>query len=138
MKYKVLILFSLVFFFVTSAFAKKNVKIYDKDFKVIVLQDSIDVGDMTYGNAVRVVTFKLINKGKKAIHVKSSRVECSCTDVEFDRKAINPGETYEFKVTFNLEGFIPGENIKKFALYFDRYNKPVYFTLRANLKAKKR
>ncbi len=137
MKYKLLIFLSL-FFFALSASAKKNMKVTGKDFSIVISQDSIDVGDMTYGDAKRVAVFKFKNKGKKAIHVNSSRVECSCTDVEFERIAINPGQIFEFKVTLNLEGFIPGENIKKFALYFDRYDKPVYFTLRANLKKKNR
>lgn len=135
MKYKLLILFSLIFFSVSS-FAKKNVKHIGKDFKIIVSQDSVNLGDMTYGDAKRVATFKIKNNGKKAIHINSTRVECSCTEIDYVRKAINPGETYEFKVTLNLEGFIPGENVKKIALYFDRYDKPVFFTLRANLKKK--
>ncbi|MBP5480053.1 MAG: DUF1573 domain-containing protein [Bacteroidaceae bacterium] len=83
---------------------------------------TIDVGEFSVEDPVRVATFKFTNTGKKNLIINYAHASCGCTSVEYPKDPISPGATGEIKVTYNGFGKMTG-----------KFKKTV--TLRSNCKA---
>ena len=63
---------------------------------------TIDLGEIKQNNATDVI-FKFTNKGGKPIIITGAKGSCGCTDIDFSRKPVLPGETSEIIVTYDAE-----------------------------------
>ncbi len=86
-------------------------------------------GDIMLGSGPVSCTFNLENKGGKAVVIYNVTTTCGCTDVEWTREPIRPGDKGTIKVTYsNDEGPYPFD--KSLTVYMSDEKKPVLLKLR--------
>jgi hypothetical protein len=73
-----------------------------KDAEIKWEMTTIDIGDIKQYNP-QDVTYKFTNMGGKPIIITGFNASCGCTDVEYPRKPILPGQTATVVVTFDAE-----------------------------------
>lgn len=77
------------------------------------VKDSITIGTVKYGDKKNVV-FQITNTGESPLIIKDVRPSCGCTNVEWNKHPIKPGETTEIAVVFepnSLGRFIKSINV---------------------------
>lgn len=62
----------------------------------------IDIGDIKQYNP-QDVTYKFTNTGGKPIIITGAKGSCGCTEIEYPKKPILPGETASIVVTYDAE-----------------------------------
>jgi hypothetical protein len=62
-----------------------------------------EFGEITEGQKVDYV-FKIMNKGKKDLLIRSAKASCGCTAANPGSNLIKPGESTDLKVTFDSQG----------------------------------
>ncbi len=55
-------------------------------------------------------TFKIMNKGKKDLIIRSAKASCGCTAANPGSNLIKPGESTDLKVSFNSQGYTGMQN----------------------------
>jgi len=70
---------------------------------------SFDFGEITEGKLVDCV-FKLTNKGKKDLIIRSVSPSCTCTVAQPSSNVIKSGEKADLRVTFNSRGMVGRQN----------------------------
>lgn len=81
-------------------------------------------GDVMVSDGPLKCTFTLKNISSKPIAIYSVNSSCGCTDVDWTRQPIKPGETGVIKATYtNDEGPYPFD--KSLAVYVSDYKKPI-------------
>ena len=61
-------------------------------------------------------TFNLKNTRRKPITIDSLKINCDCTTVNYDKKVIGPGESVDFRLTFDTKDFY-GPVDRKFQVF---------------------
>lgn len=73
-----------------------------KDADVKWEQKIIDIKTIKQYNPTQ-ATFKFKNIGGKPIIITNAKGSCGCTDIDYSKKPILPGETSEIVVTYDAE-----------------------------------
>ena len=66
-------------------------------------QTDFDFGSIKSGDVVT-HEFKFRNSGDADLVISQAKGSCGCTEPEYSKSPIKPGETSQIKVTFNSEG----------------------------------
>ena len=66
--------------------------------------DTVELGRLHEGEVV-VRNFSLLNKGNKPLVILSVETSCGCTEVNFPRQPLLPGERRPFSFSFDSRGF---------------------------------
>ena len=95
-----------------------------------------DFGDILLTDGPVSATFTATNVSDKPIVIYNVVSSCGCTDVEWTRQPIKPGEKGNIKATYkNDEGAYPFD--KNLTVYFSEPKQPVILRLRGESHAKK-
>lgn len=87
-----------------------------KKFAVIEFDTTVyDFGTVQEGPYIS-CEFKFTNTGEADLVIKNYHKECGCTNVEFPKSAIKPGESGVIKVTYETNGR-PGSFSRAIILY---------------------
>lgn len=98
--------------------------------------DVHDFGDILLGSGPVSCSFSVKNVGKEPIAIYSVVSSCGCTDVEWTKAPIKPGETGKISATYsNNEAPLPFD--KNLTAYFSDTKKPVILKLRGVCHEKK-
>lgn len=98
--------------------------------------DVHDFGDILLGSGPVSCSFSVKNVGKEPIAIYSVVSSCGCTDVEWTKTPIKPGETGKISATYsNNEAPLPFD--KNLTAYFSGTKKPVILKLRGVCHEKK-
>ena len=103
----------------------------DNTFGGVVRLDKIvhDFGDILVSDGPVSATFTATNIGDKPLVIYSVVSSCGCTDVEWTRQPLKPGEKGTIKATYkNDEGGYPFD--KNLTVYFSEPKQPVILRLR--------
>ncbi|MCD6555913.1 MAG: DUF1573 domain-containing protein [Bacteroidales bacterium] len=73
-----------------------------KDANVQWEKTIIDIGTIKQYNPTQAI-FKFKNIGGKPIIITNAKGSCGCTDIDYPKKPILPGETTEIVVTYDAE-----------------------------------
>lgn len=90
-------------------------KVCQMELSDTVESDTVDLGIIHSGEIVR-QEVQLRNAGTKPILILSAKTSCGCTQVEFDRKPIQPGASADISFEFNSKGFY-GYQLKHITLH---------------------
>lgn len=91
--------------------------------------DSHDFGDILLGSGPVSCSFTVKNVGKQPVAIYSVVTSCGCTDVEWTKAPIKPGETGKISATYsNNEAPLPFD--KNLTAYFSDSKKPVILKMR--------
>ena len=111
----------------------------DNTFGGVVQLDKTvhDFGDILVSDGPVTATFTVKNVGDKALLIYNVVSSCGCTNVEWTRKPIAPGETGTIKATFKNDerGGYPFD--KSLTAYFSGLKQPVVLRLRGVTHDKK-
>lgn len=66
---------------------------------------SHDFGNISASIPSVSTTFEITNNGDAAVAILSAKASCGCTEPDYQRKPIMPGETGTVKVTFLTRGY---------------------------------
>ena len=69
---------------------------------VHVDQTEFDLGNLKQGEPVT-VTALVHNKGNSPLIIYNTRASCGCTDIDYNKKPVLPGDTLKIKITYNAE-----------------------------------
>ena len=95
-----------------------------------------DFGDILLTDGPVSATFTATNVGSKPMVIYNVVSSCGCTDVEWTKQPIKPGEKGTIKATYkNDEGAYPFD--KNLTVYFSEPKQPVILRLRGESHAKK-
>jgi Protein of unknown function (DUF1573). len=95
-----------------------------------------DFGDIMVSDGPVTASFKVENVGSDAMLIYNVVSSCGCTDVEWTRQPIKPGETGVIKATYkNDEGAYPFD--KNLTVYFSGVKQPVILRLKGESHARK-
>ncbi len=95
-----------------------------------------DFGDILLSDGPVTATFSAKNVSDKPMVIYSVVSSCGCTDVEWTRQPVKPGESGTIKATYsNDEGGYPFD--KSLTVYFSGIKQPVILRLRGESHAKK-
>ena len=95
-----------------------------------------DFGDILVSDGPVSATFTATNIGDKPLVIYSVVSSCGCTDVEWTRQPLKPGEKGTIKATYkNDEGGYPFD--KNLTVYFSETKQPVVLRLRGESHKKK-
>ncbi len=98
--------------------------------------DCHDFGDILLGSGPVSCSFSVKNVGKEPVAIYSVVSSCGCTDVEWTKAPIKPGETGKISATYsNNEAPLPFD--KNLTAYFSDTKKPVILRLRGVCHEKK-
>lgn len=98
--------------------------------------DCHDFGDILLGSGPVSCSFSVKNIGKEPVAIYSVVTSCGCTDVEWTKSPIKPGESGKISVTYsNNEAPLPFD--KNLTAYFSDMKKPVILKLRGVCHEKK-
>ncbi len=98
--------------------------------------DVHDFGDILLGSGPVSCSFSVKNVGKEPVAIYSVVSSCGCTDVEWTKSPIKPGETGKISATYsNNEAPLPFD--KNLTAYFSDTKKPVILKLRGVCHEKK-
>lgn len=96
----------IILFSGISAFAqwggKNSTLSSGKDANVQWEKSIIDIGTIKQYNPTQAI-FKFKNIGGKPIIITNAKGSCGCTDIDYPKKPILPGETTEIIVTYDAE-----------------------------------
>ncbi len=73
-----------------------------KDADVIWEQKIIDLGTIKQYHPTQ-ATYKFKNTGGKPIIITNAKGSCGCTDIDYPKKPVLPGQTAEIIVTYDAE-----------------------------------
>lgn len=91
--------------------------------------DIHDFGDILLGSGPVSCSFTVRNTGKEPVAIYSVVTSCGCTDVEWTKSPIKPGETGKISATYsNDEAPLPFD--KNLTAYFSGLKKPVILKMR--------
>ncbi|MBR1927871.1 MAG: DUF1573 domain-containing protein [Bacteroidales bacterium] len=110
----------------------------ENTFGGVVRLDKIvhDFGDILVSDGPVSATFTATNIGDKPLVIYSVVSSCGCTDVEWTRQPLKPGEKGTIKATYkNDEGGYPFD--KNLTVYFSEPKQPVVLRLRGESHKKK-
>lgn len=94
-------------------------------------------GDILLGSGPVSCTFKITNTGSKPAVIYNVTTTCGCTDVDWTKEPIRPGQTGKISVTYsNDEGPYPFD--KSLTVYLSSIRKPVILKLRGVSLEKKK
>lgn len=95
-----------------------------------------DFGDILVSDGPVTASFTATNISDKAMVIYNVVSSCGCTDVEWTREPVKPGESGTIKVTYkNDEGGFPFD--KNLTVYFSGIKQPVILRLRGESHKKK-
>lgn len=98
--------------------------------------DVHDFGDILLGSGPVSCSFTVRNIGKEPVAIYSVVTSCGCTDVEWTKSPIKPGETGKISATYsNDEAPLPFD--KNLTAYFSGLKKPVILKMRGVCHEKK-
>ena len=98
--------------------------------------DVHDFGDILLGSGPVSCSFTVRNVGKEPVAIYSVVTSCGCTDVEWTKAPIKPGESGKISATYsNNEAPLPFD--KNLTAYFSDSKKPVILKLRGVCHEKK-
>ena len=92
----------------------------EKDFGIIPL------------NEKREYIFKLVNRGDKPLVVYDVATSCGCTQAEYSKEPIRPGDTLELKAVYNAEE--KGRFRKSLRVYCNVKESPLKFSVLGTVK----
>ena len=106
-----------------------------QDFSTLTKEDRDSAPVMSFGtkyhdfgsikeNSKVETTFKFVNKGKKDLIIKKIKASCGCTVVDVAKRVVNPNETSEIKVVFDVTGR-KGSQVKSITVYSNDPANPV-------------
>ena len=110
----------------------------DNTFGGVVKLDKVvhDFGDILVSDGPVSATFTATNIGKKPLVIYNVSSSCGCTDVEWTRQPLKPGESGTIKAVYkNDEGGYPFD--KSLTVNFSDVKQPVVLRLRGESHAKK-
>ena len=110
----------------------------DNTFGGVVRLDKIvhDFGDILVTDGPVTATFTATNVGDKPLVIYSVVSSCGCTDVDWTKQPLKPGEKGTIKATYkNDEGGYPFD--KNLTVYFSEPKQPVILRLRGESHKKK-
>ena len=110
----------------------------DNTFGGVVKLDKIvhDFGDILVSDGPVSATFTATNIGDKPLVIYNVVSSCGCTDVEWTKQPLKPGEKGTIKATYkNDEGGYPFD--KNLTVYFSEPKQPVILRLRGESHKKK-
>ncbi len=91
--------------------------------------DTHDFGDLVLGSGPVSCTFTVRNIGKQPVAIYSVVTSCGCTDVDWTKQPLKPGQTGTISATYsNNEAPLPFD--KNLTAYFSDSQKPVILHLR--------
>ncbi|MCF6364743.1 MAG: DUF1573 domain-containing protein [Bacteroidales bacterium] len=103
---KVILLFAFTVFASGSIFAQwgtnSGTLSSGKDAEVVWETMNVDLGEIKQYNPTEAV-FKFTNKGGKPIIITNAKGSCGCTDIEYSKKPILPGQSTEIIATYDAE-----------------------------------
>lgn len=95
-----------------------------------------DFGTISLKDGPQECTFNVRNVGTDSLTIYTVVSSCGCTDVDWTRKTLAPGESGFIKATYsNDEGTFPFD--KTVTVYHSASNKPVILHLRGEVTNKK-
>lgn len=98
--------------------------------------DTHDFGDILLGSGPVSCSFTVKNVGKEPVAIYSVVTSCGCTDVDWTKAPIKPGETGKISATYsNNEAPLPFD--KNLTAYFSDSKKPVILKLKGVCHEKK-
>jgi hypothetical protein len=100
----IILIFTLSLFYATNLFSQ-NQTLNMGDIKAPKIEweeESFDFGNVKHKNPVDVV-FKFKNTGNAPLILSKVEASCGCTDVQYKKAPIMPGQTGELSVTFDAE-----------------------------------
>lgn len=96
-----------------------------------------DFGDILISDGEQFCTFTYTNVGDKPLVIHRVITSCGCTEPEWNKKPLRPGESDKIKVTFkNDQGPYPFD--KGITVYVSDVNKPVVLRIRGVANNKKK
>ena len=87
----------------------------------------IDCGYVVYEQPVT-AKFELMNKGSLPLKIREVKLACGCTQVEYPKGEISPGDTFTLNATYDARQM--GHFSKDIAIYSDGSQQPFFLTLR--------
>ena len=87
----------------------------------------IDCGNVVYEQPVT-AKFQLVNKGSLPLTIKNVKTSCGCTQVDYPKGPISPGETFMVNATYDARQL--GHFSKDIALYSDVSQQPFFLGIR--------
>jgi hypothetical protein len=111
---KLIVLTMMLLCGMTSVFAQKPAEMkFEKA--------SHDFGTFTENEAVQSCTFTFQNVGESPLIINQAMASCGCTDPEYPKTPIQPGEKGQVKVTYNGVGKSFG-HFRKFVTFMTNGN----------------
>ena len=96
-----------------------------------------DFGDISVTDGPQTCTFTLTNKGKEPIAIYEVVSSCGCTDVQWTRELLQPGQSGTVSATYkNDDGPLPFD--KTLTVYISGVKRPVILRLRGVVHEKKK
>lgn len=80
-------------------------------------ETTIDMGQISLQDPIRVVEFKFTNSGKAKLVINNVHASCGCTVAEYPKDYIAPGATGVIRVTYNATGKMPGRFKKNVQIF---------------------
>jgi hypothetical protein len=95
-------LFFCVLFAIFSVVVSAQKKIPTENDSIVFENTVYDFGSMNKGSKAT-CEFTFTNKGKKFLTINQVHPVCACTEVEWSKKPIAPGEVGHIKVIYNTQ-----------------------------------
>lgn len=100
------LLFFLLFITTGTIYAQEATSLKNK--ALIFRESAVDFGKIPQGKPV-IHYFEWKNNSSKPLSVTDVQASCGCTTPEWERSAVQPGQTAKIKVGYNAEGEGPFE-----------------------------
>ena len=95
--------------------------------KLSISKTVVDVGKTGYEVPVTAV-FELRNRGMKTLHISKVQTDCGCTQVDYPKKGVSPGDNFTIALTYDARQL--GHFQKQVAVYSNATRKPLYLKMK--------
>jgi hypothetical protein len=132
---KISSLFILVIFLAISIKAQNQTNIENPPVKTTikwVTNDTIDMGQLKQNNPSKAV-FKFKNTGNNPLIISSARGSCGCTNVNWTKEPIKPGEEGFVEATYNAASL--GNFFKTVTVKWNAEPENIVLVLKGNVVA---
>lgn len=92
---------------------------------------TVDFGEIKQG-VPKTAEFELSNVGTAPIIINNVQPSCGCTNVEFPKEPVKPGQTVKIKATYNAAAI--GSFDKKLTVYMNATPDPQVLTIKGVVK----
>lgn len=129
---KIVLIFALILGFCISASAQVDIEGHARLDRTVY-----DFGEVSVKDGPLSCSFQLTNIGDDQLTIYAVVSSCGCTDVEWTRTALAPGETGTIKATYsNDEG--PYAFDKVLTVYISDVRKPIILHIRGDVAKPKK